>query len=351
LNYKLTAQAREQLTKVVELNSQNRQAKFMLLSIDQEAVRLANRRRDPDVMQTRADSMADDRPIALGSAFIQGAKREMGISGLPIIFDLPRPLALLRAQEFERRVHPLLQVLCAKCHNGEYDGPFQLVPIKSRVDRTPEALRANLDVTLQFIDQENPSKSELLSSTLRPHGKGPNKRPIFPGSNDQAYQVLATWVNNLRPSGKVGGDPPRGAVAGRTRTNDSETFAADHNRIGRESEEPTSAEYTGRSEQPTFAGTRSGEAKVPPPSRPGVGRGQDPNDMRPQEFPLPFAVSGTKPVLPSTKPAPKSSTSAQGDTAAKAAAPAAKKPAKPQLILDPELLQRVLQGQNANNRQ
>jgi len=31
-----------------------------------------------------------------------------------------------------------------------------------------------------------------------PHGGGPNPRPIFRGSNDPAYQILAGWVNSLR---------------------------------------------------------------------------------------------------------------------------------------------------------
>jgi hypothetical protein len=370
LNVKLTAQAKEQLTKVLELNSRNRQAQLMLLSIDQQAVRIAQRQRDPEVRQTGAESMIEERPAALGSAFIQGAQREMGISSLPVIFDLPRPLAVKRAQEFDRRVHPLLQALCAKCHNGDYDGPFQLVPIKTRADRTPEAYRANLDVTLQFIDKENPSKSELLSSTLRPHGYGPNKRPIFPGSNDQAYQVLATWVNNLRPSGKVVSDMNRNASS-RTGTNDGETFAADRDRLGREPAELTLPGYSGPSERPSFAGGNSGEANLPPSSRPGVGRGSvrdGSNDTGPLEFPIPFAVSGTKPGLPSTKPATKASASADGAASPKSAvtvdankslgqatakneSAVAKKPGKPQLKLDPELLQRALQSRNLNNRQ
>ena len=370
LNAKLTAQAKEQLTKVLELNSQNRQAQLMLLSIDQQAVRIAQRQRDPEVRQTGAESMTKERPLALGSAFIQGAQREMGISSLPVIFDLPRPLAVKRSQEFVRGVDPLLQALCTKCHNEDHDGPYQLVPFKTRADRTPEALRANLDVTLQFINKENPSKSELLSSTLRPHGYGPNKRPIFPGSNDQAYQVLATWVNNLRPAGKIVSDMNRTAP-GRTGTNDGETFAADREHGGREPAELALPGYSGRSERPSFAGGNSSEAKLAPSLRPGVGRGtvrDDRNDTGPMEFPIPFAVSGTKPGLPSTNPATKSSATADGAGSAKSAAPvdaskssgqatskdgsaAAKKPAKPVLKLDPELLQRALQSRNFNNRQ
>ena len=97
-----------------------------------------------------------------------------------------------------------------------------------------------------------------------------------------------------------------------------------------------------------------------------MGRGsahEDPNDNGPQEFPLPFAVSGAKPVLPSTKPAPKSSASVDGDGPSKSAAPvdankssgqatskdgsaAAKTPAKAILKVNPEILQRILQSRD-----
>jgi hypothetical protein len=356
LSVNLTAQAKEQLTKVVEINSKNRQAQFMLASIEQEAARVAQRQRDPEVRQTRGDSMNEDRPVALDTAVIRGAQREMGIANIPVIFDLPRPAALRAAQDFNRRVHPLLQALCAKCHNEDYQGPFQLVPFKTRADRTPEALRANLDVTLQFINKENPSKSELLSTTLLPHGSGPNRRPIFQASNDQAYRVLATWVNNLRPASKVVGDVPRTAT-GRAGNNEIETFAADHDRIGREPVELNLPGYTGRSEQPAFAGDNSRQSRTPRPARPDPAGGpvrHDPNDTGPLEFPIPFAVSGVRPALPSSVPAPKSPAPADLKTSSGQSAPkdkpASKKAAKSELKLDPELLQRALQSRNLNRQ-
>ena len=239
---------------------------------------------------------------------------------------------------------------------------FSSCPFKTRADRTPEALRANLDVTLQFINKENPSKSELLATTLLPHGSGPNKRPIFQASNDQAYRVLATWVNNLRPASKVVGDEPRTAT-GRAGNNEIETFAADHGRIGREPVELNLPGYTGRSEQPAFAGDNSRQSKTPPPARLDPRGGpvrHDPNDTGPQEFPIPFAVSGVRPALPSSLPAPKSPARADSEGPAKSSVPAdpktssgqsaskdksaAKKPAKSELKLDPELLQRALQS-------
>jgi hypothetical protein len=369
LNVKLTAQAKEQLTKVRELNSHNKQAEAMLVSIDQESVRVAQRQRDPDVRQTRADSMTERRPGTLDAAVINGAANALKINNLPVIFDLPQPLAIKRSQEFVRGVDPLLQALCTKCHNEDHDGPYQLVPIKRRVDRTPDAFRANLDATLRFIDPVNPSKSELLSSTLRPHGNGPNRRPIFPGSNDRAYKVLATWVNSLRPL-KDDGAVARGA-AGRVETNQGETFASDRDRISRAPGDQAMPGSSASTDWPSFTVDNPKNATIPPPSRPGVSRrsvSEDPTDARPQEFPIPFAVSQTKPTLPKSKPALKPSTNDGGDAPAKSAAPVdankssgpasakdesptAKTPSKPQLKLDPELLQRVLQSRTANKSQ
>ena len=194
------------------------------------------RRRDPEVRQTQAERLADERPAALDSAVIRGAQSALRISGLPVIFDLPKPMAITRATEFAKYVHPLLQAYCAKCHNENHGGAFQLVQYKTRADQTADALRANLDATLRLVLPENLSRSELLSSTLRPHGRGPNKRPIFPGSNDRAYQVLESWVSQLRlpkPTGET-------SVLGRPRveSDQAEVFAAQRERISRDHLDP-----------------------------------------------------------------------------------------------------------------
>ena len=143
----------------------------MLASLDQAQVRLANRSRDPDVQQTGAEMVRApaERPNALDTAVIYGARRGMKISDLPIVFDLPPSLAVKRTEEFARYVHPVLQVYCARCHNESYDGDFRLVQFKTKLDRTKDAaLRANLDATLKLIDRENPPRSELLASSLQP---------------------------------------------------------------------------------------------------------------------------------------------------------------------------------------
>ena len=197
LHLKLTDEAGELLKSVVVLNPKNEQAKAMLASIEQAAARLARRERDPAVRQ--AEATADDRPESLDSAALRNARRGLGVNDLPVIFDLPLPLAIKRTQEFNRFIHPLLQQRCAKCHDGQYPGKFQLVPVRGRADRTSDALRANLDATLRLIDPMNPSRSVLLSSTLRPHGPGAKPRPIFLGSNDPAYKILAEWAVHLAP--------------------------------------------------------------------------------------------------------------------------------------------------------
>src|SRR5262249_18375702 len=161
---------------------------------------------------------------------------------------------------------PLLQAYCAKCHDAQYEGEFQLVPIKSRADRTSNALRANLDATLRLVDPKNPSHSLLLSSTLRAHGKGA-RRPIFPGSNDKAYMVLARRVNPLAAPKEneefARGDRP-GAVSEK-----EEPFALERNRS-------------------TAARTTKAAASASAPraeSRAAIGQ----PEAEPQEFPIPFA--------------------------------------------------------------
>src|SRR5262249_43077455 len=135
LTLQLTAEAKEQLKKVLEISPQHGPAKAMLASIGQSEVLAARRQLDPEIRQTRADAVTDDQPGALDSAVLRGAQRGMGLSGLPVIFDLPRPLALKRAEEFARFVQPVLQAYCARCHDSNFPGGFQLVTIRSGRDQ------------------------------------------------------------------------------------------------------------------------------------------------------------------------------------------------------------------------
>jgi hypothetical protein len=365
LKMNLIPEATEQLTEIARHNPNHRQAQAMLDSIDQAATRAALRPHDPEVRQTRGpDEMNDPRPGALDSAVIRRAIRELGVSNLPVIFDLPIPLAIKRADEFARHINPLLQVNCAKCHNGDYDGRFQLVPTKNRSDRTPDALRANLDATLRLVDPMNPSHSELLSSTLRAHGRGPRPKPIFPGSNDPTYQILAAWVHKLCPPVPVA-DANR-ADRGQSPSERVEPFAVERDRVGTGFPNPIMPSVPVRTELPEVAGRSPAQPTIPPPSRILRGGGsaaEGPNPADPQEFPLPFVISGVKPKLPSDRGATKSAPTSAGSGASKAESALAKsetpkdskqkdgsgtekKPPKP-LKLDPKLLERALQNRNS----
>jgi hypothetical protein len=368
LNQRLATEAKEQLSHILQLDPNNGPAQAMLTKIGQEQARIGFRR-DPAVRQAGAEGVSQERgrAMTLDSVMIDRAQSALRISGLPVIFDLPRPLAIKRADEFFRFVHPLLQAQCARCHNGEHDGRFQLVPIKSRLDRTPDALRHNLDAALALVNREIPSNSELLTSTLRAHGRSPNPRPIYPGSNDRHYQILAAWVNGLRAqksaSGAERAEPehpdPEQAVP----------FAADRPRV---SLEPA-----------------TGEAARVPHGAPGATQGPDraratpdlgvvvpdQDAQNPKEFPIPFAVSGVKapastggassgaagkssaraqvnspsgpgtaPSRPDTKAKPGSDASADA-SAADPSAP--KKPAKA-VKLNPLVLEQLLKARNQN---
>ncbi|QEH38299.1 hypothetical protein OJF2_68970 [Aquisphaera giovannonii] len=376
LLHKLQPQAREQLQAILDQSADHRVAKAMITALDQEQARLALAgKQDPELQQAGAeqvqpqgDGAAAARPGTLDPSVIAGARRGMGVSDLPVVFDLPQAQAVRVAEEFKRYVHPVLQASCARCHNERYEGTFQLVQFKTKLDRTPEALRANLDATLKLIDQENPARSELLSSTLRAHGRGPNPRPIFQGSNDTSYRILATWANKLqaRPA-RDASAPARPASPG---GESDETFASQRGRIAAG---PSS--ITGPTSRPFPTGPVINKSTPPVRAVPGRGMVVD-NSNDPAEFPVPFAVSGarppaspaTKPALagrpraatPPAKPAPAAASPAD-DGVVPASAPAdaagddtgdepplpepGKKPKKP-VKLDPGLLQKALQLRN-----
>jgi hypothetical protein len=373
LSHHLPSEARGHLGAILKLDPKHARAKAMLTSIEMVEVRTAQhqQQRDDDVHQAGAEIVEPppSRPGALDSAVVRGARRGMGLSDLPVIFDLPPSAALKRALEFQNYVHPVLQTYCARCHNDRYDGNFQLIEFKRKADRNVDSLRNNLDATLALVDRETPGKSELLASSLRPHGKGPNTRPIFQGSNDRAYQVLQAWVNNLRTRPSVAAAAEPDATGG-----PAEEFAAGRSRISRGAVDV----------EPVVGGPAVGgpppmtTINIPPQRyTPGMGWSDD-QVADPDEFPVPFAVSGVKPKLPgerrSAVPEPRrlpiarpgaaapnglpplpsadqaaaeALEAAEDDAPSPAAAiSAAGQPAKP-LKLDPALLQKALQLKNS----
>ncbi len=271
----------------------------MLAKIGQSEALAARRKLDPEIRQTGADAVHDEQPGSLDSAVLRGAQRGMGLSGLPVIFDLPRPLAIKRTEEFVRYVQPVLQAYCAKCHDGDYPGAFQLVSIRSRRDQTPDALRANLDTVLNVINRDNPPDSKLLTSLLRPHGEGRNKRPIFPGSNNRAYQILATWVNSVCPA--KDGDPAARTAGDGPAAGSGEVFAADRLPAGGQVQGRGSSRAGTANPQVMATPVLPNDGRSGPAYRYIPGQGMVPEQWPladPREFPLPYMMGGPRPAIP-----------------------------------------------------
>jgi hypothetical protein len=199
LKEQLPAQAREQLEVAYKMCPNDREVQRMLYNL--AASKAEKPTLDPEIRKTSVDA-----PAPLDPNVVRNRKR---YNGQVQIFDLTPAQALNRANEFAQYVQPVLQKNCVKCHSEKYQGEFQLIEVRTQRDRgNTDILRANLDATLRLINQDDPSRSELLSAGLVPHGGSRNA--IFKGPNDPGYQYLVTWIKRVRPT------PQRAnAVAGR----------------------------------------------------------------------------------------------------------------------------------------
>jgi hypothetical protein len=302
----MRAEAKAQLNAILELSASHSLAKAKLAKMEAEEARLARQHVDPAVQQTSGSSAdpAAAAPSSLDPAVLRSLRREMGLSNSPVIFDLPQVVAIQRAKDFARFVHPILQAHCAKCHNESYDGSFQLIQTRSRREWTEDVFLFNLDATLRLIDPDDLPKSELMSSMLRPHGNGPRPRPIFQGSNAPEYRVIAAWVNRLRPPEAAADRPSRASVLNPAEAEPENDFAtARGTRKKDDLTEAAQALPTGFG-LPPRGPNQSIENKVIPPARfvPGRGLVPDSEQANPEEFPVPFALGGEAPATqPSAK--------------------------------------------------
>jgi hypothetical protein len=371
LSQNMPAEAKAQLKAVIALSPEAREARAMLAHLEASEARAARPRVDPGLVQARAEVPepagegvapgGESRPAEIDAAAIARARRDLGVSALPVVFDLPPAVAVKRAEQFARSVHPVLQAACARCHNERTQGAFQLIEVKPPRRPTAVALRANLDATLRLVDPANPARSELLSSALVPHGNGASKKPIFRGANDPGYQILAAWVNSLRANRSPDGVMPTRFAAGEPSGGDG--FAVDRG-TGPTASLPAlpTADPAG-SPRPTPLPS----PEVLPPVRyiPGRGLVVERTPPSADEFPVSPMLGGPKPNLdngagPAARPgSPPSQSQAQPGAEAPVPTPLAgplpalppaesDKPKKPPLKLDPDLLQKALLNRNIN---
>ncbi|HWE40126.1 MAG TPA: hypothetical protein VG406_26475 [Isosphaeraceae bacterium] len=209
IHEKLDEPAKEQLRAILDLQPENRQAHAMLNGI--QAVEDHARGKDAAIVRTGAEVPvpAGARPGELSPAVVRGSRPRTVAAGPPVIDGLPPALAVKRFREFASFVHPELQRHCASCHNEQHpESKFVLLQARNaRQLNDPLLLRTNLDATLKLVNQEKPSRSELLVSSIIDHPS--TGKPILGGRNDRAYRVFAVWVGRLqvKPTGRPGAAP------------------------------------------------------------------------------------------------------------------------------------------------
>ena len=301
LTEQLPAQAHEQLLAAQAMCPDDAEVRRMLYNLTAATDRAGPV--DPAVRQTSGEAPAPLDPRVVGRV-------KKSYNALPVIFDLPPAQAVKRAGEFTRYVQPVLLQSCARCHNEKYSGTFQLVEIKNRRDGTnPDIARSNLDATLRLVNPDDPSRSDLLSAGLVPHG--PNKNAIFSGPNDRLYQILAVWAKSLRPD-SAAARPPTDAV-GRTGFGATEPAPGDGFAADRGGSNPSPSPSPRASAPPVLPGLdvlAAGRAATPtPPSHRVVNRYDETADFSgypDSEFQTPYAARGAAPIaLPPSGPPPK----------------------------------------------
>lgn len=106
------------------------------------------------------------------------------------------------AQEFTRRVQPLLMNKCANtgCHSGGESSSFQLA--SAHRGSSPVIAERNLAAVLKQIDLAQPTKSALLVEVEGTHAS--LNAPLFRGRlGAQQLEILRTWVlaaaNDIAP--------------------------------------------------------------------------------------------------------------------------------------------------------
>ena len=297
----LKAEAKEELARVLSLVEGHPQAGAMLASIEAETHRPASV--DPGVQRTSLEMPADGAPGALDPEVLGLPSKRPKKLGRPVIFDLPPAQAARLYQEFVASVHPELQRRCAGCHNERSESAFQLMQVQTRPAlKDPVLLRNNLDVALRLVDRERPDKSELLTSSIMPHGK--LNTPVLPGVNSPSYRAMARWVQGLKSTPSAVDPevaPTSTAAAPRAAAPATGSFGAD--RGGASTEVETPAPFAAQRMTPSTAQPGTPYAPMPVVGGSSVTAAKDhPSVPADSDFRTLDPLTGTVPSAPTAIP-------------------------------------------------
>ena len=137
-------------------------------------------------------------PVASANRSSAGARRGPTVDELE---KMVRSMPPGTVEYFAGRIQPLLVNSCATsaCHGPEAASRFRLTRIPSHRPPSRRVTQRNLYNTLQWIDNQHPAKSPLLTVPTRPHG--PTRIVLFSDTTTRRYQQLVAWVYSVTQQG------------------------------------------------------------------------------------------------------------------------------------------------------
>lgn len=191
LAYNLESEARKELYDALLLDPLRDDARQMLQRIEQ--------RRNPEAPV--------DRPPA-PTAVVKDSEFQ------PAATTSLAGLSPDAASDFVRHVQPILVNKCGNgsCHSTHAENGFRLAHVRLGASSHRGAVERNLAMTLQYVTQQNPDASPLLTIPRDRHEAGGTF--VFRGSaGDEQFAVIRNWVkavsaNNSQPKITAAIEPP-----------------------------------------------------------------------------------------------------------------------------------------------
>jgi hypothetical protein len=160
------------------------------------------RRIDPknpliEVVLRRLESSLEARPPAAP------AVAETSSAKFDELDRMVRTLPAGSVEKFTQTIQPLLMNNCTAggCHGPSSEAQFRLQRITNNTPPSRRLTQQNLFETLQWVKQDQPEASPLLTYALRPHGK--TKTAGFRDPQAAQYKRLVDWVMEVTGNRKA----------------------------------------------------------------------------------------------------------------------------------------------------